>query len=153
MRTTKRANFWENWTARIQRLADDVEDALTRDFAPVKFFSNGQRVTPDKNTSEVRHFLNMLENLRDFAEQQNSYAQQEVRDSQEAEISFEAWSLGLCPHLMKEFELNPHYRILGDAGDIRTWQQIAHFKGTSEIAPDDTISAVETWRTLRQKAV
>lgn len=153
MRIDKRAQFWEDWTARVNELYNEVWDALTSEFAPTKYHSDGRLFSQDKGTPAVKTFFDMLENLCEFAERQNADAQKEVDDMQEAEISFEAWSLGLCPKIMNEYRLNQRFRFLGEAGDRDTWPQIAKCKSSADFRQDSTIDAVELWRRLRLKAV
>ena len=153
MRTTKRANFWELWTASIQKIANDVWDALTDEFAPFKFYDNGKLYSADKNTPEVRKLFDLLEKIREFSEAQNANAQQEVRDKENAEVFFDAWSLGLCPQAMRQYMAIPEYYCLEDVGDRRTWEEISEYKSTHDISRNDTVNAVETWHRVKQKAV
>lgn len=151
MNTERRASYWEDWHSRINELYNEVWDALSRDFAPYRFYESGKQVQADKDTAAVKAMYDLLEHLNDYVEDHTKSVCADRTAMYDAWDMFRAWEVGLCPRVMRSYRDAP-VRRLNDAGDTETWPEIAEYLVSGELNEEDTMQAVLAWKMNRQEA-
>ena len=132
--------IWNTYRERVSRLFTDVEDVLHSRFAPYN------QSEADKDTPAMRKLFDMLADLDAFVERHTEEVYRQYSDWEDAQInaerSFSAWELGLCPEVMRYAKVW--------AGDFAKIAKLKHVKGISR---EDTEQAVALWQAQRKQAV
>ena len=143
----ERFSIWESYKERVRELFIDVESDLDGKFAPYRF-ENGKLVAADKDTPEMKKLFDMLADLDAFVERNFNRAHAEYckwEDEQHhMQNSFEAWSVGLCPEVLKDIPNAPEF------GEGYAYDKIAELRQGSGISKEDTEHAVELWKAHRR---
>lgn len=145
----ERFNAWQEFHSAVHKLFSNVEDALNSKFAPYEF-EDGVLVEPDKDTPEVKKLFDMLADLDAFLQKKEESVGAEyskyLAEQANLQNSFEAWSLGLCPQVMRTLP-NKHMNFWWEY-----WPKIAKLKQTRGISREDTEQAVALWEAECRKA-
>ena len=142
----ERIEIWQEFYDKVHRLFINVEDVLSSKFAPYRF-ENGELVRPDKDTPEVKKLFDMVADLDTFLKKRKDSSEREYSDWLDVEVNkqkaFDAWSLGLCPQVMRSIPQHSMFH----SGHV--WAKIAQLKQERGISQEDTLQAVALWEAQR----
>lgn len=156
MRIDERVAILREYREKVEDLMNDFTELIDTEFAPHDNRNYRCVYNPDAEAREyddidtpfMRKLLEILENV----ERRLRVRLQEVEKEEDAYYEgmemFEAWALGLCPYVMREYRREfPKY--VGGAWDSSYWGEMAEFLDGIGSKREQTFRAVKTWREIK----
>ncbi|MBR1437908.1 MAG: hypothetical protein IJ587_05160 [Synergistaceae bacterium] len=155
---SERAEILRECTEKLQKLTVEFEGLLTEKFAPYDARNFGadysvedrkKKTSPydDIDTPLMQGIFDVLYEAYEKLQAKCDKAEGNEERREEAELMFQAWELGLCPYVMREYRWK--YAEIPYVWNTSCWEEIAELLENYGMSADDTRNAVETWLAMR----